>query len=207
VPLALAVIPARLDPALAARLATTSRVSVVQHGIAHTNHAPSDRKKRELGDQPDEAILGALAQGRQRLEQAFGERFVPMLVPPWNRIAPGLIARLPEAGFGALSTFGRRPALLAAPGLVAVNTHLDPIAWRAGGGLADPAALFDAGTSHIAAMLDATADAQEPFGLLTHHLVHDPWIWEWCRDVLQLLRESPAVRFATVGEAIAPSKV
>jgi len=207
VPLALAVIPAAVDPALADRLVGHDGVSVVQHGVAHTNHALPGDKKRELGDRPDEAILGALVQGRQGLEAAFGTRFVPMLVPPWNRIAPGLVARLPEAGFCALSTFRRRPAALAAPGLAAVNAHLDPIAWRSGGGLADPAALFDAGTSHIAAMLEGTADPREPFGLLTHHLVHDPWIWEWCRDVLQLLRESPAVRFVTVREAIAPSKV
>jgi len=207
VPLALAVIPAALDPALADRLAGADGVSVVQHGIAHGNHAPPGDKKRELGDLPDDVILGALAQGRQRLAETFGARFVPMLVPPWNRIAPGLVARLPSAGFCALSTFRRRPAALAAPGLAAVNTHLDPIAWRSGGGLLDPASLFDAGTSHIAAMLSGTVDPEEPFGLLTHHLVHDPWIWAWCRDVLHLLRESPAVRFVTVREAIAPSKV
>lgn len=207
VPLALAVIPAGLDPALADRLAGADGVSAVQHGIAHANHAPPGEKKLELGNQPDDVILGALAQGRQRLEAVFGTHFVPMLVPPWNRIAPGLVARLTEAGFCAVSTFRRRPAALAAPGLAAVNTHLDPIAWRSGGGLLDPAALFDAGTSHIAAMLSGTVDPEEPFGLLTHHLVHDPWIWEWCRDVLHLLRESPAVRFVTVREAIAPSKV
>ena len=46
---ALAVIPARSVPDLFALLALRPEAAVVQHGYAHANHAPRDRKKAELG--------------------------------------------------------------------------------------------------------------------------------------------------------------
>ena len=58
-----------------------------------------------------------------------------MLAPPWNRIGEDLVRRLNEVGFAALSTFKRRRAREAAPGVLQVNTHVDPVFWRGHGGL------------------------------------------------------------------------
>ena len=49
-----------------------------------------------------------------------------MLVPPWNRIAPQVVAGLPALGFKALSVFGPE----AAADLPLFNTHVDVIDWR-----------------------------------------------------------------------------
>jgi len=48
-PLALAVIPSLAKPELAELLNTHMNVDVLQHGFAHTNHAPPDEKKSEFG--------------------------------------------------------------------------------------------------------------------------------------------------------------
>ncbi|MBY0396101.1 MAG: glycosyl transferase family 28, partial [Thermoleophilia bacterium] len=94
-----------------------------------------------------------------------------------------------------LSTFG--PCGPAVPGLVQVNTHLDPVAWRAGRGLAEPRVL-------LARAADTVARGDAPLGLLTHHLVQDARTWAFCAALLERLRAHPAVRVARADGLFAP---
>lgn len=176
VPLALAVIPSRADRSLAEALARSSApVTVLQHGFAHRNHAPADEKSQELGDHrnPDEAVI-ELERGREKLAALFGDRFVPAMVPPWNRIGGGVAAVLAGHGFRGLSTFGPREAA----GGGRVNTHVDIIDWR-GGGFAGEAACLAVAIGHLADRRAGRCDADEPTGLLTHHLVQDDACWRF----------------------------
>lgn len=147
VPLALAVIPDGVETGLAERLARSAApVIVLQHGFAHRNHAPAGEKSVELGDhRAVEAVTEELALGRDRLAALFGDRFVPIMVPPWNRIGAGVEAALPGLGFGGLSTFGPRPAA----GLGYLNTHVDIIDWRGDRGFAGEEACLDATVAHL----------------------------------------------------------
>ncbi|MCP8939206.1 glycosyl transferase family 28 [Alsobacter sp. SYSU M60028] len=201
VALALAVIPARATPALAARLAAEPRVRVMPHGWAHANLAGEGEKKREL-TAADPELPGRLAAGLARLADLFGPALTPALAPPWNRIDAALTPRLAGLGFTGLSTFKPRKARLAAPGLVQVNTHWDPIAWKQGGGLREPAELVDELAAH-AERIAAGTGGDEPFGLLTHHLAHDAWTWRFLEAVLARLARSPAVAFADPGALFA----
>ncbi|GGH11851.1 hypothetical protein GCM10007036_09190 [Alsobacter metallidurans] len=202
-PVALAVIPEAVRPELAERLRTAPFASVLQHGWAHRNHAPEGAKKQELGHAPGNLVLAELQFGRDRLEEMFGARALPVLVPPWNRIDPALVPALPGLGFRGLSTFRARRAREAAPGLRQVNTHLDPIDWHGDRGLADEAALIGIVAAHARAMAAGGADLDEAFGLLTHHLVHDGWIWSFVEELLARLGASGAVRFVSAEEAFA----
>lgn len=205
VPLALAVIPAHATAALARALDAhpggRPGVSVIQHGWSHANHAPPGAKKTELGaERPADAVLAELAAGRERLAALFGGRFVAALAPPWNRIAPAVPARLPEAGLVGLSTHAARGP--ARPGLTQVNTHLDPVDWHGAGAapggarafLGDAAALAPA-LAHLAARRAGTADPDEPTGLLTHHLVMDEATWTFAERFLTVTRAHPAARW------------
>ena len=108
-----------------------TRHRLLQHGYAHTNHAPPGDKKIELGPhRPAMFVLGELGTGRLALERLFGSRVLPVLVPPWNRIAPALVPTLPEIGYRGLSAFGPRAAPRPGPGLLQVNTHIDLIDWK-----------------------------------------------------------------------------
>src|SRR5438105_4520578 len=61
VPLGLAIVPANATAALAGRLARTPEIDLLQHGYAHTNHAPPGDKKIELGShRPAMFVLGEL---------------------------------------------------------------------------------------------------------------------------------------------------
>lgn len=193
-PVALAVIPARLEPDLSNALAATD-CDVLLHGIAHQNHAPKDQKKQELGFQPLEELLAALRDGLRTLQTQFPQQALPVLVPPWNRIDPALVPRLKTIGIKGLSTFKRRHAAFAAPGVHQINTHCDPIAWHDGGSLRPEADLVSELTTLIRQGRNDPSDGREPLGLLTHHLVHDEAIWAFLERLLHLFATSGAVNF------------
>lgn len=204
VPLALAVIPARAERALAEHVRTAPAVAVLQHGYAHRNHAPSGVKRSELGDhRPATAIDTELERGWRRLAGLFGAAALPVLVPPWNRIGPGVSRRLPRLGYRGLSTFGPRSAREPLPGLCQVNSHLDLIDWRGTRGFVGVPLALGALLGHLRARRVGRADAGEPTGLLTHHLVHDDACWEFVSALLEQTRQHPAARWLDLGELLA----
>lgn len=103
---------------------------VLQHGIAYADFAPAGAKKIELGGKADRARLQRdLVGGRQRLQAAFPDQFLPVLVPPWNRIDPDVEAMLPQLGFAAISSFrGRRAP--AVDGLLRIDADIDVVDWQ-----------------------------------------------------------------------------
>ncbi len=196
-PLALAAIPARIEPSLAQRLAGEPAVAVLVHGLAHANHAPAGEKRAELGAHRPLAVLADdAAAGLEAARGALGALLLPVLVPPWNRAAPGLGPLLPALGYRGLSAFGPRPAALAAPGLAWVNAHVDPVDWRGGRGLACPDALVARAAEAVA----RSGSQAEPVGLLTHHLVHDEAVWAFAEALLERLAASPATEHPFVGQ-------
>jgi hypothetical protein len=203
VPLTLAVIPEEAGPALARRLAGMRSVTIVQHGIAHENHAPLGQKRIELGAGLAPApAAAALAASHRHLAALFGATLLPVLVPPWNRIAPALIPLLPGCGFTGLSGFGPRRQRLAAPGLVQVNSHADPIDWRAR--CCRPAAeIAGVLAAHLADQRLGRADAGEPAGFLTHHLLDDAAAAALSADLAALVAAHPAARWVGLAEALA----
>jgi hypothetical protein len=185
VPVALAAIPALIESSLVDAIANAETVTVVQHGYAHRNYAPPGARNWELGShRPLAQTVAELARGRVGLEQRFGPRFVAVLVPPWNRIDPGVIERLPDAGFRGLSTFGPREDARPAPGLVQCNTHVDLIAWRRDRAFIGAGAALDRLVSLLAARRDGTVDPAEPTGILTHHLDLDDAAWAFFAELL-----------------------
>ncbi len=203
VPVALAVVPASLDGSLVAAIAPAPHCTIVQHGYAHRNHAPAGAKPRELGvDRPLGIVLAELDIGRDRLRSAFGPRFEPLLVPPWNRIDPGVVAALPAQGFAGLSTFGPRTGRDAAPGVVACNAHADPIAWREGRRFVGAERALDALLGHLAQRRQGHVDPDEPTGLLTHHLVFDAEAWRFVGELLARTRRHPGARWVSVADVL-----
>lgn len=196
VPLVLAVVPAWLTPEVAAQLrAAPAGVVVWQHGLAHRNHEPTrdaeGRKVKgaELGPaRPAAAALADLAAGWPPLVAAVGPRLAPGLVPPWNRIAPAVLAGLPGLGYRLVSAFGPRAAAEPVPGLRQVNCHADPIVWREGRRFAGAAVALERLRGHLADRREGRADAAEPTGLLTHHQAMDEPGWAFLVEALARLR-------------------
>ncbi|MGH6718369.1 MAG: polysaccharide deacetylase family protein [Alphaproteobacteria bacterium] len=199
VPLAVAAIPARLDGAGALLLSADPGIEVLQHGWDHANHAPDGAKRIELGGTfGPEGALAALKRGFALLTERL--RALPVLVPPWNRIAEALIGRLAQGGYRGLSGFGPRTRP-ARDGLTLVNVHVDVIAWHEGRGFVGEGAALAAAVTHLCVGRAGERDPAEPIGLLTHHAVHDEASWRFVERFVALIGDHPRARWIAASEA------
>ncbi|MBY5828451.1 polysaccharide deacetylase family protein [Rhizobium ruizarguesonis] len=197
VPLMLAVIPGLTGEALAVRLGEEADVAVAVHGWSHKNHAGLKAKKQELGgERPTEVVLGELREGFLLLKRLHPTRFLPVLVPPWNRIDAALIPALPGLGFAALSVYGR--AKQGGP-MPLLNTHVDVIDWHGTRGGRSEAELV---AELVAELRDRFAGSEEPIGVLTHHLVHDAAAWDFLSALFAVTGGHPSVRWSSTSELL-----
>lgn len=163
-PLALAVVPDWLEARVVEAILACPVATVLQHGVAHRNNAVTG-KKCELGGKLERATgFAELARGRSLLENAFGERFLPVLVPPWNRIDPSWLTGLKGEGYLGISTFAGDETPSDVPRW---NTHLDLIDWRGDRKVKPWPTVLQA----LSAGLDV--GGSQPFGVLSHHLDMD----------------------------------
>jgi len=203
VDLALATVPTRLDDPFRARMAEISNAAVLQHGYSHHNFATPDARKIELdGSRPAEYVIADLAVGMQALARVDG--FIPVLVPPWNRIAPHLLPLLPELGYRGLSSLGPRKRANPLAGLRQNNVHIDPIDWR---GRHGPAQRFigvdraiTAAIEHLTARRVGAADGEEVTGLMTHHLVQDDDTWQFTEQFIARTKVHPAAKWLAAND-------
>jgi hypothetical protein len=191
-PLALAVIPMRSEKEIFENIG--SFVSILQHGADHANRAgPGEKKTEFIAAEAPAAAIARLADARSLLEALAGKRFLPVLAPPWNRLPTHLAAHLAAAGFSGLSQYGARSRAEASPGVRQVNTHVDIIAWRSGGGFIGADDALAAAARHLAAKRMAAADPQEATGWLSHHAVHDEAAWAFLEHLFETTRNQSAV--------------
>lgn len=178
VPVTLAVIPQDTGAALDVRLAGEADVTVALHGWSHVNHAGPGEKKQELGrHRPVDLVISELKAGFETLSDLHEDRFIPMLVPPWNRISPDILPHLQPLGLTCLSVFGPEK-----PGpLPQINTHVDVMDWHGTRGGRDAAVLL----SEVALRLETMAEGQS-VGILTHHLVHDAAVGVFLEQLVAL---------------------
>src|SRR5262249_51003356 len=139
--------------------------------------------------------LHELREGSGRMEELFGARALPVLVPPWNRIDPALFVRLVDAGVRGVSTYGPRAAKMADGGIVVVNTHVDIVDWHAGRRFLGPERCLQLAISHLRARREGRVDRTEPTGLLTQHLIHAEDAWSFLATFLRRTSRHPAARW------------
>lgn len=198
VAIGLSVIPTKPTNRLRRFVDGNRNLDVLVHGFAHQSHALTGQAKREFGgSRTTNEMVDELKQAIELQRAAFGKRCLPVLVPPWNRIPPGIVKTLPKLGYGGLSTWKPRPKASPVPGLLQVNTHLDVINWRAGRTIKPDALVASLLLRKLRWRRANPARALEPLGLLTHH---EYWCAEKEAIVVNLLRATrnhPAVTWLT----------
>jgi peptidoglycan/xylan/chitin deacetylase (PgdA/CDA1 family) len=194
--LALAVVPQPSGRALASILKGSPGVTVVTHGWAHRNHAPDGEKKQEFGaHRPSDIVLAELHAGRDKLRELHKERFLPVFVPPWNRIDPTVAARLPETGYRAISTFGNR-SFRAVP---AINSTVDIMDWHGYRGGRDHTVLI---VEVIRQLRENASMGRGAVGILSHHLAHDEIAWAFLAGLLETTRNHPNCRWCALSDLL-----
>ncbi len=201
IPVALAAIPATAQPALSGLLRAESDTVILQHGYDHANRAPPGAKKAEFAASRSQAqVVGQLIEGRTRLGRMFGDRFRPILVPPWNRIDAELVALLPKAGFIGLSAFaGRRPEN-PVQGLPRADCHVDVIDWRGGRDFVGVEAALDQALKALSDL--RRMGSARAVGILTHHRVMDRPAWDFLAALAGRVVAKGTGRWIAVDQAL-----
>ncbi len=193
IPLSLAVIPAHLDASLVDYLKTRQYFDVLQHGYAHRSHADKGVKKIEIGGDRDIAeIMEELGKGLNILKNAFGKQFIPVLVPPWNRIEARSYPALESAGLIGISSMWARKQSHPTEELLQANTHLDPVNWPQDRGFIGEQDAIMQLYLHLLGRRARILDIDEPTGILTHHLDQTPEVWSFCDELFERLNRHPA---------------
>jgi hypothetical protein len=197
-------IPSKVSRRLISALARESAAQILVHGFAHQNHAPKTQAKREFGGaRPVNDIVSDLASGLALARDAFGLKALPVLVPPWNRIAPAALVHLPRLGYRGISMWKPRLKPFPVRGLLQINTHLDLIDWRRGHVVKDERLIASLLLRKLRWRRARRARASEPLGLLTHHAYWTPVKERIVVRLLELTREHPAVRWHSPQTAFA----
>jgi len=182
VDVALAVIPKDATEALANRLQAEPHALVLQHGWQHRNFQRKDlgEKSAELGSRRDpEELMAQIEDGKARLETLFNGKFIPAVVPPWNRIDPAISRLLPEIGLPGLSTFTWHNF----PRAHQVQSHVDILKWK------KQVRFIGWESARLRFDLQLTRRRNtggEPLGVLTHHLAHDDGCFAFLEEFLAI---------------------
>lgn len=198
----LSVIPVASTPALQRFVRQHAQIDVLVHGFAHVNHARPDESKREFGGNRSQTeMVRDLVEGLALIRGAFGARSLPVLVPPWNRINPGIVMQLPRLGYSGLSTWKPRPVRHRVAALRQVNAHLDVIDWRRGKVPKNERLVASLLLRKLRWRRLHPSRAKEPLGILTHHLLWSPEIEGVLAGILTSTRKHPAAGWLSARDA------
>ena len=196
-PLMLAAIPAGADPSLAAAVFESAGTTVAQHGWSHADRSSEGRKCELSDDAPVAELDHELRTGWQRLSTLFQDRFVAVMVPPWNRADPGAAARLPDLGYRALSSLATADER-ADP--YRIDVHLDVIDWSQRR-FRGTSAVLDGAVAALERRVAGRVPPDVPIGLMTHHRDHDDETWAFVARLLSETQAHPNARWIDVRDA------
>lgn len=191
-PVSLAVIPGGLTREAAAFLgervsADPGLIELHQHGWKHVSHEAQGRKCEFGPSRSFEEQLADIAEGKARLDEAFGAHWFPAFTPPWNRSTEDTFRAVERLGFEVLSTDRRRPAAF---GFHQEPVTLDLYRWKG------HPAMRPAG--EIAAELATQIEGRQTIGILLHHKVMDAAAFDFLDFLLGEIRRYPLARFHTL---------
>ena len=184
-PLSLAAISGGIQDSLVAALQAYPQVTVLQHGWTHADHGETEYPE----SRPADEVRREFADGRANLLALFGERALPVFVPPWMAIAPQFLPLLEEAGFRWMSMEGPRRFHETSGGLRRGNVHVEMLDWF------DPPATVAKLCAHLSARRTGQAAPDEATGILTHHKMQDPQSLRYLAKLLAVIDAHPAPRW------------
>ena len=202
IPVAIASVPKFLSADLPARLRGCAIVDVLQHGFAHQNHAAGKGEGAwELGlHRGAERVLGELQSGYRIMQAAFADQFIPVVAAPWNRIDRRLFPGLRDLGFIGASAFGERAPPPRLTRFIEVNAHLDLLSWKGAPRFRGEMAAVRDILEHLNRRRLGLTDAEEPTGILSHHLSLDEAAWQFLAELITFLARHPGASWRSARE-------
>ena len=195
-PLSLAVIPKMAKPQIAKSIGACKEIDIIQHGFAHKNYETAPSKRSEFGiNRTCTQVHRDLSIGKKILSDIFGTQFLPVIAPPWNRIAMIHSRCLVDLDFHAISGFGKQEVSC----LQNINTHIDPISWKKNRAFKGARIVLE-NTVRTLKMKRKNAEYSSPTGLLTHHKQMDEDNWRFIDQFIVTLQSNPHVTLKSIRE-------
>lgn len=200
VPLGMSVVPAWLSATRKRQLFECAPLEEPlwgwhQHGWRHVNWQRSG-KKSEFGEhRPLEKQWRDIWQGRQKMLSIFGEQFLPVFTPPWNRLSGCTLKILHQLDFKAVSVTKPLPKSTKNPlGLGNLRVPLDLHTRKAKDGAKD----FEDLLTELAALLGR----KEPAGIMIHHQRMTVFAYQFLDALLALLEDAEHVTLLSFQEVL-----
>ncbi len=189
-PLDLAVIPGRLTESCVALLEEydRSQFGLHQHGWQHLNHETTGRKCEFGVSRSYDEQLDDIARGQRRMNKAFGQNWLPVFTPPWNRCTEETYRTLDQLGFEALSIDNGKPPI-SGYGFREISVTFDLYRWKGEPAMKSPESVF----SELAIQVNYL----DTIGIMLHHKVMDAAAFSFLEQLLETLSNCPNVRFHT----------
>lgn len=191
-PLAMAVVPAWLSQVRRELLFRSAPLDEPiwgwhQHGWRHVNWQRSG-KKSEFGEQrPFEKQWRDIWQGRQKMEDIFGDRFTPVFSPPWNRLSHLTIKIVQQLNFRGVSLAGPFPRGVRPPaGLDNLRVQIDLHTRKGKDAEQDYQEILNELSSLMA--------KKEPVGIMIHHHRMSLYAFEFMHELLAVLNSNPQIQ-------------
>ena len=201
VSIGVSIIPERMSSDIIGHFEDLNNIFILQNGFKHINYAPSSEQKIELGKhRPIKNITRELKIGHNKLYSAFNSNFLPILVPPWNRISSELVSCLPSLGFHGLSCYKPRSLDFQVSNIVQINTHIDLIDWSGNKRFIGTGAALALACQHLSNKREGRVDPSEPTGLLTHHLLMDFPSWAFVGAFVRRTKSISGVKWKCIPE-------
>ncbi len=189
-PLLLAVIADKYDASLIKAVQQQPQIKIAQHGFCHINHSKANDKKSEY---PTHRSLNkALAEfqiGKTKLSKDFADQFIPVFVPPWNRLDKAFLPLLLKAGFNGISMYGNKNENENGNGngngnvVNRYDSHIDVINWK-------EQKKFIGTQNFILSLKHAITNNINPIGILTHHKIHNAETNRFLLDFTKFLTDN-----------------
>jgi SAM-dependent methyltransferase len=187
--LMLAIIPGRLQPDLVEAMTGYDHVVPVQHGYMHESHSATELKSEFPDEEALELQLERTKRGFTAMAAAFGGRFMPILVPPWNNISQQLVANLATLGIVGLSCGGRRGNPVRY-NVKVFNSWVSLNNFAMQEAPFDPTVIIDKYVRAIRNRIGRNEDRLEPVGLTAHHLVTSEEQFRFLHGLIETVREA-----------------
>jgi hypothetical protein len=202
VPCGLAAIPLLAGEPLKKIVSNAAHIWVLQHGYSHKNHAPSGNGAWELGlHRPKSTVLEELHEGMNKFSQLFKSRFVPVVVPPWNKMDSELFSDLPVMGFRGVSASYKKNRPVPPSDLRIADAHCDVLSWK------NRKVRFAGVDSCVSDLVEhlknkriGIIDPDEPTCVLTHHLEMDDAAWDFMDTLFSMTTAHPAADWISPAE-------
>ncbi len=200
VPLGMAVVPAWLSDIRKVRLFEATPLEEPlwawhQHGWRHVNWQRTG-KKSEFGEQrPFEKQWKDIFQGRQKMQDLFGDHLTNVFTPPWNRLSGSTLRILQDLNFSGVSMAGPFPRGVK-PNIALSNlrVQIDLHTRKSRDGSSDFQALLDE--------LGSLGGRKEPVGIMIHHHRMTSFAFEFLDEFLTLLRNHVRARLLSFREIL-----